>query len=180
MFNRREFFKRGVCSGAAAWVVSPFITIEMVGCSASEIESAINTVLQSGESVLKVIDPSSAWFNTLADAIAALQQAESGWQSGGAITLVSDALNTIEAVLAVIPFFEPYAVLIEILVAGIEACLALIPSSAKSLKLRATANPYRGITTLRKPHFLQSTAGAYREQWNNAASSNPALALARL
>ena len=178
MLNRRELIKFGTVGGASILVIPATIALE--GCSASEIENAINVVLQSGQAVLKVIDPTASWFNSLADAIAALQQAESTWQAGGVVIIVSDALNTIEAVLAVIPFFEPYAILIEVLVAGIEACLALLPVSTKSLKMRTTSNPYRGVATLRKPHFLQTTSGAYKEQWNSAVKSNPALSLAKL
>ena len=178
MLNRRELIKYGAVGGASILVMPVSLSLE--GCSAQEIENAINVVLQSGQAVLKVIDPAASWFNSLADAITALKQAESTWQAGGAVTIVGDALNTIEAVLAVIPFFEPYAILIEVLVAGIEACLALLPSSAKSTKMRATANPYRGVITLRKPHFLQTTASAYKEQWNAAVKSNPALTLAKM
>lgn len=178
MLNRRELIKYGVSGGVGILVMPASLSLE--GCSAAEIENAINVVLQSGQAVLKVIDPAASWFSSLSNAIAALQQAESTWQAGGVVTIVVDALNTIETVLAVIPFFEPYAILIEVLVAGVEACLALLPSSAKSTKMRATANPYRGVITLRKPHFLQTTAGAYKEQWNAAVKSNPALALAKM
>ncbi len=178
MLNRRELIKYGVAGGIGVSVVP--LPMLVTGCSSSQIENAINVVLDSGAAVLKVIDPSAVFYTALENAIAALKQAETTWNAGGAVVVITDALNTIEAVVAVIPFFEPYSILITVLVAGIEACLALLPSSTKSTEIRLTSNPYRGRTTLSKPHFLQSASSAYKEQWNAAVKSNPALTLAKM
>jgi len=144
----------------------------MEGCTFN-ITDAINTVLSSALAIIKVAEPGAAWVAPLASAIAALQQAETSWQSGGAATLVIDALNTIEAVLAVIPVTATYAPLISILVAGIEAVMAAFGltaqlSAAASAKRPTIINsPYYGKTTLTAPNFWHpSWTGAYRHQWN--------------
>jgi hypothetical protein len=166
--NRRELLKFGAAAGVATFVTFPAVSI--AGCSTqAEITNAINVILNSAEAVIKVAEPNAPWLGPLASAIAALQQAESTWTAGGAITLIDDALNTLSAVLAVIPVTAVYAPLIAILVAGIEACLALIPVSLKSGKT-AVGNPYRGRVELNNPHWFQTRAGAYKAQWNSQAT----------
>ncbi len=166
--KRRELLKLGTAAGVATFVTFPAVSI--AGCSTTaEITNAINVILSSAEAVIKVAAPNAPWLGSLASAIAALQQAESTWTAGGAITLIDDALNTLSAVLAVIPVTAVYAPLIAILVAGIEACLALIPVSAKLAAKPAPASPYHGMTALNKPHWLQTRTGAYRNQWNQQA-----------
>ena len=99
--NRRKFLKR-LASATAIALAAGATTVTIEGCTFN-ITDAINTVLNSALAILKVAEPGATWTGALANAIAALQKAETQWQSGGAATVVIDALNTIEAVLAVIP-----------------------------------------------------------------------------
>ena len=98
--QRRKFMQ---FAGATAFALATGATVVTIdGCSIN-ITDAINTVLNSAVAILKVAEPNASWTGLLASAIAALQQAETCWQSGGAAAIVVDALNTIEAVLAAVP-----------------------------------------------------------------------------
>jgi len=171
--SRREFGKLAL-AGAGTLAVGG-ATVPLEGCSI-DITAAINTVLNSALAILKVAEPNATWTAALASAIAALQQAETSWQNGGAATLVIDALNTIEAVLAVIPVTAVYSPLIAILVAGIEAVMAAFglaaQLSAEAMRKRQTIakSPYYRMTPLHGPSFAHPTwQGAYRAQWNTEA-----------
>ena len=169
--NRRQVLKLASLTAAALAAGATAVTME--GCTFN-ITDAINTVLSSALAIIKVAEPGAPWVAPLASAIAALQQAETSWQSGGAATLVIDALNTIEAVLAVIPVTATYAPLISILVAGIEAVMAAfgLTLSPAAMAKRGTVinSPYYGKTRLDGPSFLHpSWQGAYKAQWNSEA-----------
>ena len=171
--QRRDFLKLSG-TGAAVAVLTP-TALMTAGCSFN-IAAGINTVLDSALAILKVAEPGSPWITQLASGIAALEQAETAWKAGGAATLVIDALNTIEAVLAVIPITAAYSPLISILVAGIEAVMAAFnltaQLSANSMAKRKTIvqSPYYGRVHLNGPNLRHPTwTGAYKAQWNSAA-----------
>jgi len=174
--DRRKFLTR-LASATAIALASGATTVTVDGCS-FDIGAAINTVLNSALAILKVAEPGSSWVGELANAIAALQQAETSWQAGGAATIVSDALNTIEAVLAVIPATAVYSPLIDILVAGIEAVMSAFGLTAK-LSTAASAkrplivnSPHYGKAKLHGPSFMHPTwQGAFKAQWNSEAES---------
>jgi hypothetical protein len=165
--------------GAVALTIAGGATISLAGCSAAQIENSVNTVLSSAEAIIKVADPAAPWLGSLASSIAALQQAEAQWKAGGPVAIIDSALNTVAAVLAVIPVTAVYAPLIGILVAGIEECLALIPQPTQAAQaaaltahaMVASANPYHGRVALNKPHVFQSATGAYKAQWNATATA---------
>jgi hypothetical protein len=158
--NRRSF----LISGAALSVVPSGLLLE--GCTASIVD-LINTVLNAAANVLVVAEPGAPWVAQMQQAIVALQQAEQSWQAGGAVAVVIDALNTIEAVCAVIPFTAQYSVLISVLVAGIEAVLALFPAQAVQVSKAkiAVPNPYIGRFTLVHKAF-KSRPDEFKTAWN--------------
>ena len=84
--------------------------------------------------------------------------------------IIIDALNTLEAVVAVIPFVAVYSPLIDVLVAGIEAIINYFNPPSVALKV-ARNDPHRGRVQLIAPHFLQSHQAAFAAQWDTAAES---------
>jgi len=142
------------------------------GCSGSQIINEINVVLNEAESVLAVADPGAPWVTPLDNAIKALQSAETAWQTGSAVAIVDDALNTLSAVLAVIPLTAVYSPLIDVLVAGIEAVLAALPIST-SLKARVMVmqNPHANRYTLVR-HWYRTPAGNLKANWNSVAKAH--------
>ena len=150
----------------------------MSGCTGDTIKGILNTVLASAKALLGLIAPNSSLYADFSAAIAKLEADEAQWTAGGVITLIEDGLTAVEDVLAVIPVTAIYSPLIAILVAGIEAVLALIPrptpaASAAALTAmvqRVQTNPYIGQATLDQPSFWHPThAGAYTDQWNKKA-----------
>ena len=174
--NRRKFLA-GLAGATAAAMAVGATTVTLEGCTFN-VEAAINTVLSSALAILKVADPNATWTGTLANAIAALQQAETQWQSGGAATIVVDALDTIEEVLAVIPATAAFSPLIDILFAGIEAVMSAFGLTV-SLTAKASAkrsvivnSPHYGAAKLHGPSFAHPTwQGSYKAQWNAQAET---------
>jgi hypothetical protein len=171
--NRRSFLQR-LASLTAIAIATGATTITIDGCSFN-IKDAINAVLNSALAVLKVAEPGASWTSSLQAAVTALQQAEASWQSGGAGAIVIDALNTIEAIIAVIPATAVYSPLVDILVAGIEAVVAafgvksLTPKASRTRATVVNSTHYRAVT-LHQPGALHPTwQGAYKAQWNAKA-----------
>lgn len=174
--NRRKFLMK-LARATAIALATGATTVTIEGCSFN-ITDAINTVLNSALAILKVAEPGSAWIGDLAKAITALQSAEATWQSGGAATIVVDALNTIETVLAVIPATAAYSPLIDILVAGIEAVMsgfgltASLSHAASAKRATAVNSPHYMAAKLNGPNLLHPTwQGAYKAQWNAKAKA---------
>jgi len=172
--NRRSFMQR-LASATALIMAAGAATVTLEGCTV-DIKSAIDTVLNSALAILKVAEPNAAWAGELANAIAKLQQAETTWAAGGAAAIVVDALNTVEAVIAVIPITAPYAPLVDILVAGIEAVMSafglVATAYAGGLAKRKTVvnSAHFGRAHLNGPSFTHpSWQGAYKAQWNAKA-----------
>ena len=172
--ERRRFMQFAGATALALATGATTVTIE--GC-AFDIKAAINTILNSALAILKVAEPNASWTAPLASAIAALEQAETSWQAGGAATIVIDALNTIEVVVAVIPITEPYAPLIDILVAVIEAVMsafgltAQLSPMAMSKRGAVVNSPHYGKATIHTSFTHPTWQGAYKHQWNAEAAA---------
>lgn len=166
--NRREFSKMAgtVLMALATGGVALFAE----GCilNATNVKSLINVLITSIQNILKVAT-GAPWAADLSAALAALQSAEQNWSAGGAVTLIDDALNTVTAVLAVIPLTAVFSPLVDIIVTGIEAVLAVLPITPSVTKLRGalSANPHHGRIALNKTNWKHETPqGAYKAQWN--------------
>ncbi len=165
--ERREFLRKSVVASAVL-VVTPSALL-MEGCSV-DVKALLNTVINAAEAVLKVAQPNAPWLQPLENAILALQQAEQSWTGGSPVQVIISALNTVEAVLAVIPVTAVYSPLIAILVAGIEAVLAAVVPSP--VAVTAVNNPYRGKAKLKGRSMVHPThQGAFKAQWNETAVS---------
>lgn len=167
--DRRMFLKISG-TGAAVAVITPMAVFE-TGCTFS-VEGTINVIIQAVGGILGYIGGSAPWVADLQAALSALQQAEASWKAGGAVAIIIDALNTVEAVVAVIPFTAMYSPLIDLIVSGIESIITYFaPQTMKFTRPRATFenNPHKGRTKLKAPGFAQSYQGAFKAQWNDAA-----------
>lgn len=168
-FNRRTFFL-----GAGALALTAAVTLPTIGCTPNW-EGILNTLITSGEAVLKVAEPNAMWLKPFESALTALQGAEAQWKAGSAITIIESALNTLAAVAAVIPFTAVYSPLIDILVAGIDAVLSAISPAPSGTKLAAAHNARVGRAKLKA-----QTQSAYKAQWNAYVATYPALAAAKI
>lgn len=154
------------------------VTTATTGCTSGEILSYTNSVISGVEAVLNVIAPNSVISTQLQSALTALVSAEASWKAGGAVAILEDALNTVVAVTAAIPLTAAYSPLIDIIVAGVEAVLALLPQQTS---LKAVYNPHIGRARLAGQSLLHPTrVGAVKAQWNSIVASNRALAPARI
>jgi hypothetical protein len=142
------------------------------GCSGSQVINEINVVLNEATVVLAQADPGAPWIAQLKSAISGLEGAESTWKSGGAVAIVDDALNTLTVVLALIPLTAVYSPLIDVLVAAIEAVLALLPvSTSMTVRVRLMQNPHAGRYVLVN-HWYHSAAGNLKANWNSVAKAH--------
>ncbi len=174
--NRRKFLEVGGVIG----IMATMPTIE--GCSSSEVENAINVVLKAAAAVLAVTAPGAPWVAELNQAIATLMTQEQQWINGGPVQYVDDALNAIVAITAVIPLTAVYSPLIDVLVAGIETVLALLPAPPNSVatkltvdqeqKTTASGNPHVGRYVMRSYAFHPSPSGRFKANWNEVAKAN--------
>ena len=155
--NRRTLLK----SLAA---VSTLALLPVTGCAFS-VTGMLNTIISALSAILSYVGASQPWAASVQAALTALQNAIAQWKAGGASTLIIDALNTVEAVLAAIPLTAVYSPLIDVIVAGIEAIINYFAPA----KLSNAQNPHRGHVILMKPTALQSYQGAFKAQYNNAA-----------
>lgn len=149
------------------------VTAPLQGCSEAQTVNEINTVLTEATSIISVADPTAPWVGQLKAAVAALKTAETGWQGGGAVADVDAALNTIEAVLAVVPVTAAYAPLVDVLVAAIEAVLGALPQPAVASvsALSKASNPHIGRVHI-KHHLFHSRVGEFKKAWNDAAAKS--------
>ena len=168
--NRRMFLQLSG-TGAAVAVLTPATLL--TGCAFS-VTGTLNVVITAVQGILKYVGNTQPWAVELSNALAALQSAEASWQSGGTTAIIIDALNTLEAVCAAIPFTAVYSPLIDLIVSGAEAVISYFaPQTMRFIKPRATIqnNPHKGRVALKGPSFLHPTyAGAFRNQWNDTAT----------
>jgi hypothetical protein len=175
-FTRRTFGKSAIALAAAPWGA-----LAITGCTPSQIENELNTVLQEAVNLIAVVEPTAFYLADLKSAVAALKQAEAAWQGGSPVQVLVSVLNTLLDVMAVIPEAAPYIQLAQILVAGIVALLGLIPAPLPSIKGKVPnmtvavlkSNPLIGKKT------VKSVADS-KAQWHAAVLANPALAVADL
>jgi hypothetical protein len=174
--NRRELITRGGAMGAVLAVSGLGFLVE--GCTPAQVENEINTVLQEATGIIFVADGDETWLAAFSKATALLKVDEANWIKGGAVQDVINVLNDLQGVTALISPLVPYASLISILVAGIDAVLALLlptPSAAAPAALNAHAapveNPWKG-----RAHVV--SAKDSKAQWNAAAVGS--LAIARI
>jgi hypothetical protein len=171
--NRRVFL-----TASTSFAVASPLLLSVGGCTTSTVVNEINVVLTEAANILVVAEPNATWVPQLQAAIAALKTAEASWTAGGTVTEVINALNTIEAITAVIPLTSTYSPLIDVLVAGIEAILAALPAQP-SAAVKAVQNPHIGRVKIRHSLF-HSRVDEFKKAWNEAAESNPKLAGATL
>lgn len=177
--DRRGFLRVATGTGTILMVAPGMLMIEGCPLTKDNAVSLINTLLNSALALVKVIDPTAGYYNSVEAAVTAFQTAEATWKAGGAIAIVEDALNTLEGVLAVIPVTAAYSPLVDILVAAIESVFAVLGYTPVTTK-KLVANAHKGKTSLRKPGRFQSPQGAYKQQWNDVVNGTPALAAAKL
>lgn len=143
-------------------------TAPLQGCSEASTVAEINTVLSQAIVIVAQADPSAPWVAQAKTAVTALETAETAWQTGGPVQAVDDALNTIEAVMAVVPVTAVYAPLVDVLVAGIEAILATLPASTKVGAVSKASNPHVGRVRI-KHSLFHSRVSEFKKAWNDAA-----------
>lgn len=171
----KKFFRNPLLASVLAVLCLSMVVLPIQGCTDSQVVSEINTVLTEATNVLVVVSPNAPWVSQMQAAVTALKTAEASWQSGGAVQNVIDALNTLEAITAVIPLTATYSPLIDVLVAGIEAVLVALPTSTKVSVRAVTPNPHFGRVLI-KHRFAHSQTKEFKDAWNAAAKANPALA----
>lgn len=153
------------------------LTVPTTGCTPTQVVAEVNVVIDQATNIIAVADPGASWLPELRQAVASLKAAEASWQGGGVINVVISSLNTVEAIVAVIPQTAAYAPLVAVLVAGIEAILVAFepqPAAVRANRAMVTnSNPYVGRVKV-------SSVKDSRKQWNAIVDANPQLALARL
>jgi len=173
--NRRQFGKS--LAGASALVAAGPSLISLQGCTPGQAENEINTILQEAVGIIAVADPGVTWLAAFSKASALLKTDEENWIKGGAVQDVINVLTDLQGVCALISPLVPYAQLIAVLVAGINAVLALLlpnpPAPVAMAQMARNPNPWIGLAHVR-------SAKDSKEQWNNICKANPALAQAVL
>ncbi len=181
--NRRTFAQKAIAIFTATflWVavlpVATVTTVSMQGCTPTQLQNEINTILQEATGIIAVADPGASWLADFSKATALLKVDEANWVAGGAVQDVINVLNDLEGVCALISPLVPFASLIAVLVAGVDAALALLlpkPAAGAPVALQAhTANVWRGKATV-------TSAKNSKAQWNAIVAANPALARAKI
>jgi len=171
--NRRQFGKS--LAGASALVAAGPALLTLQGCTPGQVENEINTILQEAVGIIAVADPGLSWLADFSKATALLKVDEANWIQGGAVQDVINVLTDLQGVCALVSALVPYAQLVAVLVAGINAALALLlPTPAVPVAMARMAekpNPWIGIAHV-------SSAKDSRTQYLAACAKNPALALA--
>lgn len=181
--KRRTFTEKALALLTATflWVavlpVATVTTVSIQGCTPTEVENEINTIIAEATGIIAVADPGASWLADFSKATALLKADEANWVKGGAVQDVINVLNDLEGVCALISPLVPYASLIGVLVAGVDAALALLlpaPATAAPAALQAhTANVWRGKTTV-------TSAKDSKAQWNAIVAAHPELAKAKI
>jgi len=167
-----------VCLWITLIPVATVTTVSMSGCTPSQVENEINTILQEATGIIAVADPSASWLADFSKATALLKVDEANWIKGGAVQDVINVLVDLQGVTALIGPLVPYAQLISVLVAGIVAVLAALlppPTNATTIQAHTAtqANPWKGQATV-------TSAADSKAQWNKIVAANPALAGAKI
>ena len=164
------------------------LTAGLTGCSPGQAENEVNTIILQLTNIMAVAEPGASWVKDAANALNILKVAEANWIKGAAVQDVINALNTAELVIAVIPVTAPYSGLADVLVAGIEAVLALLlPPPAGALtgvqqQAREAASLPVGAASP-NPHKWRASVSSAKDsktQWNLLVSADPRLAAAKI
>jgi hypothetical protein len=158
--------------------VATLTSVNMTACTPAQVQNEINTILQEATGIIAVADPGATWLADFSKAAALLKVDEANWIKGGAVQDVINVLNDLQGVCALISPLVPYANLIGVLVAGINAVLALllpVPAGGVTANLATPKppNPFRGMAVVK-------SAADSKAQWNAIVAANPALAAARI
>ena len=155
------------------------VALSTTGCTPAQLENEVNTILQEATGIIAVADPGVSWLADFQKATNLLKVDEANWIKGGAVQDVINVLTDLEGVTALISPLVPYASLITVLVAGIDAALAALlpaPSTASatmSARVQSAPNPWKGRATV-------TSAKDSKAQWNLIVSQRPELAAAKI
>jgi hypothetical protein len=166
---------KGATTALLALSLLTVTTLPATGCSTAQTVQEVNVVLTEASNILAVADPGAAWVPQFKAAVATLQTADTGWVAGGAVQDVTEALNAVVAITAVIPVTAVYSPLIDVLVAGIEAVLAALPAPtpavAQANAAKGAFNPYVGKVVI-KHHLFHNRVDEFKTAWNSAAAQS--------
>ena len=172
--NRRQFGMTLAGAGALAAASPAMLTLTGCPLTPNQVENEINTILQEAAGIIAVADPGVSWLADFTKAANLLKVDEQAWIKGGAVQDVINVLNDLQGVCALISPLVPYANLIAILVAGVDAVLALLLPITGTVTARVVKpNPFRGMAHVR-------SAADSKKQWAAIIKANPALAAAAL
>ena len=159
--NRRTLLK-------SLTAASTLAILPVTGCAFS-VTGMLSTIISALEGVLNYAAANAAWLPQVQQVLAKLQAELGQWQAGqGVWATLEEVLNDALPVLALIPLTAPFAPLIALIVAGIEAIVNYFAPKPAATKF--AENPYNGLVVLRHPHVLQTYQGAFRAQFNDAAN----------
>jgi hypothetical protein len=155
-------------------VLASLLILSMVllpmGCTSSQIavvEAVVNVVLSAAGNLAAAFG-NEVWAADLITASAALKQAEANFVNGtGTEVAIANAAMIVEDVLAEVAPGSKASILVDILVAALDACLAILPAPT--------------ITAARHPHWynhhgmaighrlFRSKANDFKAAWNAEA-----------
>lgn len=168
--NRRDAIKS---FGALAIAGPVLITLDGCPLSAGQVENEINVLIQEAAGIIAIAEPGVSWLADFSKAAALLKIAEANWIKGGAVQDIINVLNDLQGVCALISPLVPYAALIGVLVAGVDAALALLLPTAPAGSIAPHAakrnNPFKGMATVKN-------AKESKDQWNAIIALKPELA----
>jgi hypothetical protein len=153
------------------------VAFVMTACGFS-VTAVLNVIIGAVQGILRIAG-NVPWASELSQALATLQQQIATWKSGGPAALIIDALNTIEAIAAVIPLTKVYSPLIDLLVSAIESIITYFQNQGTSNRLVTFTRPRANVNNLHlgrvpcaKPDKLHPTyEGVLKAQWNALADS---------
>lgn len=179
--NRRKFMSAlaalGVAGRFAGMIALAPVTLLMTACSFS-VSGVLGVIIGAVQGILTIAGD-APWATELSAALTTLQQQIATWKAGGAAAIVIDALNTIEALVAAIPFTAIYSPLVDLLVSAIESVINYFTGQNPNVSIRFTVrrsttqtNPHMGRVACAAPDKTHpSYEGAIKAQWNALANS---------
>jgi hypothetical protein len=181
--DRRKFMSAlaaiGVVGRFAGIIALSPVAFMMTACSFS-VSGVLNVIIGAVQGILTIAGD-APWATELSAALATLQQQIAAWKTGSPAAIVIDALNTIEAIAAVIPFTAVFSPLIDLLVSAIESVIDYFTSqpanaiaAIRFTHARSTrqTNAHIGRVACAVPDKTHPTyEGALKAQWNALASS---------
>lgn len=145
--------------------VAAVLMATMIGCPAQSVVADLVTTLGTASASLATLEGNTSLATKLTTDTAAASSAVLNWKKGSSATVAIEAMNLVMADLNLIPVAGPYAPLID---------LALVTAES----IIATLNPT--AVTARTFSNAPRTSKAFKQKWNAAVATNPALAKAAL